>query len=118
MLLAEIATASEDVRATSARGAKVARLVQCLAALTPDEVPAGVAYLSGRLLQRQTGAGWAALRELPPPGAASTLTVLEVDAAFARMAALAAPDRSQRDGIWCTTCSPGRASRSSASCAV
>lgn len=91
MLLAEIATASEDVRATSARGAKVARLVQCLAALTPDEVPAGVAYLSGRLLQRQTGAGWAALRELPPPGAASTLTVLEVDAAFARMAALAGP---------------------------
>ena len=53
MLLAQIATTSEDVRATSARGAKVARLVECLAALAPDEVPAGVAYLSGRLLQRQ-----------------------------------------------------------------
>ena len=91
MLLAEIATASEDVRATPARGAKVARLVECLAALAPDEVPAGVAYLSGRLLQRQTGAGWAALRDLPPPGAGATLTVLEVDAAFARMAALTGP---------------------------
>ena len=91
MLLAEIARTSEDVRATSARGAKVARLVECLAALAPDEVPAGVAYLSGRLLQRQTGAGWASLRDLPPPGAGSTLTVLEVDAAFARMAALAGP---------------------------
>jgi ATP-dependent DNA ligase I len=91
MLLAEIATASEDVRATPARGAKVARLAECLAALAPDEVPAGVAYLSGRLLQRQTGAGWAALRDLPPPGAGATLTVLEVDAAFARMAALTGP---------------------------
>jgi DNA ligase-1 len=89
MLLAEIATASEDIRSTSGRGAKVTRLAACLAALAPDEVPAGVAFLSGRLLQRQTGAGWAALRDLPPPGAGSTLTVLEVDAAFARMAALA-----------------------------
>jgi DNA ligase-1 len=91
MLLAEIASASEDIRSTPARGAKVARLVECLAALTPDEVPAGVAFLSGRLLQRQTGAGWAALRDLPPPGRGSSLTVLEVDAAFARMAALAGP---------------------------
>jgi DNA ligase-1 len=94
MLLAQIARTSEDVRATSARGAKVARLVECLAALHPDEVPAGVAYLSGRLLQRQTGAGWAALRDLPPPGPGSTLTVLEVDAAFAHMAALSGPGSS------------------------
>jgi DNA ligase 1 len=91
MLLADIASASEDIRATSARGAKVARLAECLAALAPDEVPAGVAFLSGRLLQRQTGAGWAALRDLPPPGPGASLTVLEADAAFARMAALAGP---------------------------
>jgi DNA ligase-1 len=91
MLLADVASTSEDVRATSARSAKVSRLVECLAALAPDEVPAGVAFLSGRLLQRQTGAGWASLRDLPPPGAGRSLTVLEVDAAFARMAAMAGP---------------------------
>ena len=41
--------------------------------LAPDEVPAAVAFLSGRLLQRQTGAGWAALRDLPPPSAEPSL---------------------------------------------
>jgi DNA ligase-1 len=85
---ADIAAASEDVRSLSGRGAKVARLADCLAVLAPAEVPAAVAFLSGRLLQRQTGAGWASLRDLPPPSAAATLEVLEVDAAFARMAAL------------------------------
>jgi ATP-dependent DNA ligase I len=87
-LLAEIAAASEEVRATSARGAKVATLAACLAALEPAEVPAAVAFLSGRLLQRQTGAGWASLRGLPPASVEPGLTVLEVDAAFAAMAAL------------------------------
>jgi len=94
MLFAEIASTSEDVRAAPARSAKVARLARCLGSLAPDEVPAAVAFLSGRLLQRQTGAGWAALRDLPPPGEGGTLTVLEVDAAFARMAALAGPGSS------------------------
>jgi ATP-dependent DNA ligase I len=99
MLLAEIAAASEDVRATPARSAKVARLAACLAALAPEEVPAAVAFLSGRLLQRQTGAGWAALRDLPPPAAAAVLEVLDADAAFARMAALqgAGSQRERRD---------------------
>jgi len=91
MLLAEIAAASEDVRSAPARRAKVERLAECLRAAAPDEVPAVVAYLSGRLLQRQTGAGWASLRDLPPAGAGGELTVLEVDAAFARMAALSGP---------------------------
>ena len=86
--LAEIAAASEDVRSLSGRSAKVARLAACLAELAPAEVPAAVAFLTGRLLQRQTGAGWAALRDLPPPSPEASLEVLEVDAAFARMAAL------------------------------
>ncbi|HEY3764904.1 MAG TPA: ATP-dependent DNA ligase [Gaiellales bacterium] len=88
-LLRDIAAASEDVRAEPGRSAKIARLAACLAALAPEEVPAAVAFLSGRLLQRQTGAGWAALRDLPPAAAEPSLTVLEVDAAFARMAAIA-----------------------------
>ncbi len=99
MLFAEIASTSEDVRAAAARSAKVARLAACLGSLAPEEVPAAVAFLSGRLLQRQTGAGWAALRDLPPPGQGGSLTVLEVDGAFARMAALAGPgsSRARRD---------------------
>jgi DNA ligase-1 len=89
--LTAITAASEDVRAASSRTAKVARLATCLAVLSPEEVPAAVAFLSGRLLQRQTGAGWASLRDLPPPSAAPTLTVLDVDAAFAAMAVLQGP---------------------------
>jgi DNA ligase-1 len=89
--LAVITEASEDVRASSSRSAKVARLAACLAALAPDEVPAAVAFLSGRLLQRQTGAGWASLRDLPPPAAEPSLMVLDVDAAFAAMAVLQGP---------------------------
>ncbi len=88
---ADVAAASEDVRAESGRGAKIARLAACLAGLDPAELPAAVAFLSGRLLQRQTGAGWASLRDLPDGAAAPALQVLEVDAAFARMAALSGP---------------------------
>jgi DNA ligase-1 len=86
---AAVAAASEDVREESSRSAKIARVAACLAGLDPAEVPAAVAFLSGRLLQRQTGAGWASLRDLPEAAANPTLQVLEVDAAFARMAALA-----------------------------
>ena len=89
--LTAITSASEDVRASSSRTAKIARLAACLAGLAPDEVPAAVAFLSGRLLQRQTGAGWAALRDLPPPSAVPSLAVLDVDAAFAAMAVLQGP---------------------------
>src|SRR5207248_11040308 len=39
MLFADLAQASEDVRATPARSAKVARLAALIAALAPDEVP-------------------------------------------------------------------------------
>jgi DNA ligase-1 len=90
-VFAEVAAASEDVRSEPGRSAKVARLAACLAELDPAEVPAAVTFLSGRLLQRQTGAGWASLRDLPEAAGAPALQVLEVDAAFARMAALSGP---------------------------
>src|SRR6202012_5281425 len=53
------------------------------------EVPVVVAYLSGELPQRQIGVGWAALRSVPAPAAASSLTVLGVDEAFSRIGAVA-----------------------------
>jgi DNA ligase-1 len=89
VLLRELVEASEAVRTTSARLGKVERLAEGLARLGPDEVAAGVAFLSGELRQRQTGVGWATLRELPPPAETATLTVGEVDAAFAALAVIA-----------------------------
>jgi ATP-dependent DNA ligase I len=91
VLLEEIAETSAAVAASSARLAKVERLAACLRRLDPGEVHPAVAYLSGELRQRQIGVGWAALRELPPPAAAPSLTVAEVDAGFERIGRLAGP---------------------------
>ena len=65
MLLRELVEASAAVRATSARGGKVAVLADLLRRLEPAETPAAVAWLSGVLTQRQIGVGWAALRDAP-----------------------------------------------------
>ena len=59
--------------------------------LDPAEVPAGAGYLAGELRQRQTGVGWAGLRDLPPPAAEPTLTVAAVDAAIDEIAAVPGP---------------------------
>src|SRR5438132_5420613 len=50
--------------------------------LEPAEAPVAVAYLSGQLRQRQIGVGYASMRDLSEPAAASSLTLLEVDAAL------------------------------------
>ena len=91
MLLAELAAVSETVAATSARGAKVAALADGLRAASAEEVAAAVAFLSGELRQRQIGVGYAALGDLPAPVAEPSLTVAEVDEAFAAIGALAGP---------------------------
>jgi DNA ligase-1 len=87
VLFAALAAASEDVRATPGRKAKVEHLAAALRALAPEERAAGAGYLAGAPRQRVLGVGWASLRELPPPAAAATLTVAEVDAALAALAA-------------------------------
>ncbi len=97
MLFYELAQASHDVAATSARLAKVARLADCLTQTSAEETPIAVAYLSGELPQGTIGVGWAALRELPPPAEThATLELLEVDAgipvAEVRRAAMLAGD--------------------------
>ena len=68
MLVAELVTTSAAVAATRSRLAKVAALADCLRRAAPDEIALVVSYLSGELRQRRSGVGWAALRDLPPPG--------------------------------------------------
>ncbi|HKC28714.1 MAG TPA: hypothetical protein VKB75_11950, partial [Jatrophihabitans sp.] len=82
MLLTEVAAASAEVGTTSSRLAKIARLADVLKAAAPDDVAIVVSWLSGELPQRQIGVGWAALRSLPPPAQAPSLTVTGVDATF------------------------------------
>ena len=88
MLLAVIADASAQVAATRSRTAKAEHLAQVLRAARPDELAVVAAWLSGELRQRRTGVGWRSLRGLPAPAASPSLEVVEVDAAFARLAAL------------------------------
>jgi DNA ligase-1 len=87
VLLEEIARTSSEVGATSGRLAKIERLAATLRALSPEEVPVAVAYLSGELPQGSIGVGWATLRAVPPPAETPTLSILEVDDLLTRIAA-------------------------------
>jgi DNA ligase 1 len=91
VLLDDLARTSAAVAATPGRLAKTALLAQCLRRASPDDVPVVVAYLSGELRQRRTGLGYAALRDPPPAAAEPSLTVLEVDAEFERIAGASGP---------------------------
>jgi DNA ligase-1 len=88
VLFSELAATSAAVGATRSRKRKAELLGAALRQLGPGEIEPGVAFLSGEVRQRRTGVGWATLRELPPPALAPELGVAEVDAAFARIAAL------------------------------
>ncbi|GAA4706613.1 ATP-dependent DNA ligase [Phytohabitans rumicis] len=82
MRFVDVAAVSAAVAATASRKAKVELLADALRRLEPDEILAGSAYLAGELRQRQTGVGWATLRDAPPPAAEPTLTVAGVDRAI------------------------------------
>ncbi|WP_433529579.1 ATP-dependent DNA ligase [Micromonospora sp. CA-263727] len=88
MRFLDLAATSAAVGATSGRRAKVELLADALRRLDPAEVAAGSGWLAGELRQRQTGVGWASLRDLPPPAVAPTLTVAAVDAAIDGIAAV------------------------------
>jgi DNA ligase-1 len=81
----DIAATSAAVAATSGRKAKIALLAEALRRLDPGEIVAGAAYLAGELRQRQTGVGYASLRDRPEPAAEASLTVAAVDAAIAEI---------------------------------
>ncbi|MGZ6780915.1 MAG: ATP-dependent DNA ligase, partial [Mycobacterium sp.] len=93
MLLIDVATASAEVGASSARLAKIARIADLLSKARESGdatlVAVVVSWLSGELPQRQIGVGWAALRSLPRPAQQPTLTVTAVDGAFTEIGAVA-----------------------------
>jgi DNA ligase-1 len=70
-LFQEIAAASRDVAALTGRLAKVERLAELLARLSPEEVPIAVAYLSGTTPQGRIGIGYALLQQALRAAAAS-----------------------------------------------
>ncbi|WP_433793754.1 ATP-dependent DNA ligase [Actinoplanes sp. CA-252034] len=84
----DIAATSAAVAATSGRKAKIELLAGALRRLDPGEIVPGAAYLAGELRQRQTGVGYASLRDRPEPATEATLTVSAVDAAIADISAV------------------------------
>ncbi|MBV9698473.1 MAG: ATP-dependent DNA ligase [Gammaproteobacteria bacterium] len=87
--LSDLVATSERVGATAARLAKIEALATQLRALTPDEVPIAVSYLSGSTRQGRLGVGGATLSALAavPAAPAPLLSVCEVDAALAALTA-------------------------------
>jgi DNA ligase-1 len=101
VLLNDLVTTSAAVASTRSRLAKVAALADCLRRAAPGEVAIAVSYLSGDLRQRRTGVGWASLRSLPPPAQERSLTIDEVDRAFAAIEAASGAGSAtvRREGI-------------------
>lgn len=88
MLLAEVARTSREVATTSARSRKTALLAELFAATEPEDAPAVITYLAGRLPQRRIGVGWSSLAERVPPADEPTLTVRAVHEALDRIGAV------------------------------
>jgi DNA ligase-1 len=89
-LLAAVVDASSRVAQTSSRLAKRDAIAACLRNAEGDEIEIAVAYLSGETRQGRIGVGYATLAALrDAPAAQPLLSLVEVDATFARVAASA-----------------------------
>ena len=87
MLLTEVVETSAALAGTRSRLKKAEFIAGLLSKATePGDTEIVVTYLSGELLQRRTGVGWRTLADAPEPAAEPSLTVEEVDRAFAELA--------------------------------
>src|SRR5262245_44067726 len=88
-LLADLAAVSRKVAETASRLAKIRALAEFLRRLLPDEIPIAISCLSGETRQGKLGLAYASLRHCMSAEAPSqpSLTLKEVDAAFAELAA-------------------------------
>ncbi len=104
MQLRELVDASVATGATRSRKKKISTLAAVLAALTPEEVPLGVAWLSGKMVQGRIGVGYAQIKEQldaridAPEIATSTLSLADVNACFDEIAAVAGRGSKARRG--------------------
>ncbi|CAA9355036.1 MAG: DNA_ligase_IV_Ku-like [uncultured Nocardioidaceae bacterium] len=89
VLLSRLVAGSAEVAATRSRLAKRSIIAALVREAGPADLVPVVTWLSGRLTQRRTGLGWGGLRDAPPPAAVPSLTVGEVEAGFAALAAAA-----------------------------
>ena len=89
--LSVVAEASAEIASESARSAKTKRLAEVLRSADPGDVPTIVAWLSGDLVQRRIGVGWAALATPAPAAPETSLDVASVNRAFAEMAEASGP---------------------------
>jgi DNA ligase-1 len=89
-LLAHLVGASQRVRATPSRLAKVRELAQFLRTLSPDEVDIAVLYLSGDTPQGRSGLGYASLRAAADASAAAPAASLSIAATHQSLTDIAA----------------------------
>ncbi|WP_395244050.1 ATP-dependent DNA ligase [Agromyces sp. MMS24-K17] len=91
MLLEALVTTSEAVASTRSRLAKVDALAALLRRLEPEEIAPAIGFLAGKPRQGRIGVGWRGLAAaMGDPAAESTLTVLDLDAAFDALGSVAA----------------------------
>ena len=109
---AALAETSRALAATSSRTEKIALLAGALAAVTAEERPIAVEFLSGSIRQGRLGVGWKSLAKaesgVPSTGASleaedvmappdpGPLTILDVDAAFGRIQRMSGPGSTRR----------------------
>lgn len=92
MLLADIVSASDEVRATRSRNRKRDVLAALIAAMDPGELRIGVSYLAGELPQGRIGLGYSAVYGAEArPASEPALRLRDVDAAIDAIAAEGGP---------------------------
>ncbi|MDX6258536.1 MAG: ligase 1, partial [Kribbellaceae bacterium] len=90
MLLADVVATSTSLSQTRSRRAKADLIATLLTTATEAvETEIVVTYLSGELRQRRTGVGWRTLADAPAPAESPSLTIEEVDQAFAELSEFA-----------------------------
>ena len=88
MLLAKLVETSATIAGTRSRLAKIGAIADLLRRAEHTDVPVVVDFLSGKLSQRRTGVGWAAFRDPVSAASTPTLSVADVDQAFATIEAI------------------------------
>ncbi|WP_394550676.1 ATP-dependent DNA ligase [Agromyces sp. MMS24-JH15] len=91
MLLGDVVQAADAVASTRSRLAKVDALAGLFARLAPEEIAPTVGFLVGKPRQGRIGVGWRGIgAAMGDPVDEPTLGVLDVDAAFERLASVEA----------------------------